>query len=93
MKKDDKILLGDLVQDIHTGFIGVALAKTEFFNGCIQFDVAPKVEKDNKQLEAFGIDIQSLKRIKKGSMHPKKLVQKGTRTGGATVAGHSMRGY
>ena len=55
-----EIKLGDKVKDIHTGFVGVAVAKTEFINGCIQWSVLSKIGKDNKMLEEVGIDSQSL---------------------------------
>ncbi len=88
----DEILLGDTVQDIHTGFKGVAMIRSEFFNGCIQYDVVPKVNKENRQIEAQGIDIQSLKRIKKG---PKHIVKKESQeiTGGPNNKGRKMRGW
>ena len=66
MKK--KIELGDLVQDVHTGFKGTAVVYSKFFNGCEQFEVAPKVDKDNKVSDSIGIDIQSLKIIKRGKI-------------------------
>lgn len=61
-----KIELGDTVEDIHTGFKGVAMIYSKFFNGCEQYDVVPKVDKDNKPTESLGIDIQSLKIVKRG---------------------------
>jgi len=42
-----EIELGDKVRCIHTGFIGIAVARTEFINGCIQFNVLPKGDKNN----------------------------------------------
>lgn len=83
-----KIRLGDNVRCKYTGFIGVAMAKTEFLNGCIQFDVAPKVNKDNKLEDAVGLDIQSLELVKE----PKKKIVKST-TGGPNKAARKMRGY
>ncbi|RLC38441.1 hypothetical protein DRH27_02240 [Candidatus Falkowbacteria bacterium] len=55
------IKLGDTVQCIHTGVKGVAVAKTEFYNGCIQYTIAPKATKEGKLPEEVGIDEQSLK--------------------------------
>ena len=86
-----KIRLGDIVQCKYTGFKGVAVAKTEFINECIQFSVAPKVGEDNKFIEDMGIDEGSLiivpgpkkKRIAKKSLSP---------AGGASQK-KSMRGY
>ena len=61
-----KIELGDTVKDIHSGFVGTAVVYSKFFNGCEQFEVAPKVGKDNRPVDSIGIDIQSLKIVKRG---------------------------
>lgn len=61
-----EIELGDTVKDIHTGFKGVAIAKTEYINGCTQFSVIPKVDKEGKMQEEIGIDIENLVVVKKG---------------------------
>lgn len=44
----DKIRLGDKVKDKYTGFKGIAIAKTEFINGCVQFIVVSKYDKQAK---------------------------------------------
>jgi len=59
----NKIQLGDKVKDKVSGFVGVAVAKTEFINGCIQYNVMPKAGKDGKMPEEVGIDEQSLEVI------------------------------
>lgn len=82
------IELGDKVEDIYTGFKGIAVAKTEFINGCIQIEVLPKVDKDNKQAEPLGIDEKSLKVISK----KKKPVKKKS-TGGSYTKGIIQRGF
>ena len=71
------IELGDKVKDIYTGFVGVAVAKIEFINGCVQFTVAPKVDKDNKQSEPIDIDEESLTVVKS------QVRKKPKETGGA----------
>ena len=86
----DEIKLGDKVRCKHTGFIGTATSKTEFINGCIQYDVVPKVGKDNKILEGVSIDSQSLEVVDKPK---KKKVIKKERTGGAMRKVSFMRGY
>ena len=55
-----RIKLGNKVRCKYTGFEGIAVAKTEFINGCIQYTIAPKVDKDGKMQEEFGIDEESL---------------------------------
>ncbi len=84
---EKEIKLGDTVKCLITGFEGIAVNKTEYINGCIQVDVAPKVDKDNKLSESLSIDIQSLKRIKKGPKHIKEEV------GGPNNKSVKMRGY
>lgn len=85
----DEIKLGDKVRCKHTGFVGIAVAKSEFINGCIQYMVAPKVGKDNKILEDIGIDSQSLELVKP----KKKPKKKKERRGGPTTKGLKMKGY
>ena len=46
----ETIELGQKVRCQVTGFEGIVIAKCEYLNGCIQFEVQPKSKKDN----AFG---------------------------------------
>jgi len=64
-----EIMLGDIVEDTYTGFIGIATTSMTFINDCVQFEVVPKVDKDNKPQEGVFIDVQSLKLVKKGKKH------------------------
>ncbi len=54
------------MQSTISGFIGIAVSSTKFINGCIQIEVQPKVDKENKIQECVAIDIQNLKVIQKG---------------------------
>ena len=83
------IKLGDNVKCKHTGFKGVVVAKTEFINGCIQFSIVAKVNKENKYPEDVGIDEESLELVSR----PKKATKKKTTNGGATRSRISMKGY
>jgi len=83
-----EIRLGDKVKDKVTGFIGTAVAKTEFLNGCIQFNVQGKVDKGNKIPEDIGIDIGSLELIL-----PKKVKIKKKDTGGAMTRNLCRRNF
>lgn len=86
----EKIKLGDKVKCKITGFIGIVVARTEFLNGCIQYNVAPKWEKQKNPMEQeISIDEQSLEVVKQKI---KKKVKK-ERNGGATTRNFSQRGY
>lgn len=93
--KNQEIELGDTVRCIYTGFIGVAIAKMEFMNGCIQYDIIPKIGKDKKYPEGITIDSKSLEVIKKKSK-PKieeEEEEEVEPTGGPNHASIMMRGY
>jgi len=83
-----EIKLGDKVKDKITGFIGIAVCRSEFLNGCVQWSIAPKVSKDNKILEEIGIDEQSLEVI-----NPKRKLIKKQENGGPITRGRFQRGF
>ncbi len=85
---NEEIQLGDKVRCKNTGFVGIAIAKTEYLNGCIQYDVVPKVDKDNKMPDPMSIDSQSLEVI---STTKKKIIK--TNTGGPMRRASVQRGY
>ncbi|HEC40028.1 hypothetical protein LCGC14_0509660 [marine sediment metagenome] len=86
-----QIKLGEKVRDKITGFVGIATAKTEFLNGCIQYDVIPKADKNNKILESVAVDEQSLEVI---TPKKKKVIKKvKERNGGAMRIPFKQRGY
>ena len=54
------IELGHKVRDKITGFEGIVIAKCEYINGCIQFEVKPIIWENNKVDQSQWIDIQQL---------------------------------
>ena len=84
----DKIELGDKVKDKIRGFTGTAVARTEFLNGCIQYNIIPRGSKSNKMPEEMSIGAQSLEVVKA----KKKQIKKES-TGGATRKAFNQRGY
>ncbi len=84
----EKIELGDTVKCKYTGFKGIAVSKTEFINGCIQFAVAPKWDSKHPECDT-DIDSQSLEIVKKKI----KEVEKEEFTGGASTKHFKRRGY
>ena len=50
------IKLGDKVKDTITDFEGTVVAKIDYLNGCIRYEVKPQGLKDGKTIEAEWID-------------------------------------
>lgn len=63
------IKLGQQVRDVVTGYEGIAVAKVEYINGCVQFAVQPKAT-DGKLPESNYIDHQRLETIGAGPAMP-----------------------
>lgn len=83
-----EIKLGSTVKCTITGFVGVAVARTTFINGCVQYNVVPKAGKDGKFPEEMNIDEGSLEII--DIKKPKVIKQD---TGGPSTKGSSMKGF
>lgn len=84
-----EIELGDKVKCKYTGYTGVAVARTEFINGCVQYSIAAKVGKDNKLPDGeISLDEDSLIVVSK---RREKSVKKDT--GGARRTAPKLRGY
>lgn len=73
------IRLGDKVQDTVSGVIGIVCSKIEHLNGCIQYGVQPKLNKNDDEIKVWNIDEEQLKIVK-----PKTVKVKKSLTGGAT---------
>ncbi len=73
------IKLGDKVRDRVSGLKGIVVSETEFLNGCIQYGVQPKVEKDSTEIVTWNIDEAQLESLEK-----KKVSVKKATTGGPT---------
>ena len=83
------IELGDKVKCKITGFEGRTVARTEFINGCIQYEVQPPYDKKTKKIpDGVGIDAQSLIVVEKVNKPKKKR-----KTGGANTTSKNMRGF
>lgn len=98
--KEHKIKLGDKVEDIITGYTGIAVARTEFLNGCIQYSISKKL-KAGQELSITGdpsIDEMCLKVIQKKVIKSKEYEReeelKEEKTNGGPVRFMKpMRGY
>ena len=51
-------MLGMKVRDVVSGFEGIATGRVEYINGCKQFLITPRVDKDGKYMEAQWVDQQ-----------------------------------
>lgn len=81
------IELGDKVKSKYSGFTGVVISKTSWINGCTQFGIVPKCDKNNKNPECEDIDEASLEIISKG-----KLIKQ-DEDGGPNRRGIRLKGY
>ncbi len=61
-----EIRLGVRAENIVTGFTGIVTSRVEYLNGCVQFCLAPPVDKDGKTVETEYVDIQQLKYVDDG---------------------------
>lgn len=60
MKIKTKFDMGDELESKITGFRGVATGICEYINGCRQYLLKPRVDKDGKDVEGIWIDEQVL---------------------------------
>lgn len=60
------IELGWQVRDLVTGFTGIAVARVEYLNGCVQYCVKPQAGEDGKMPEGEYIDAGQLEIVGPG---------------------------
>lgn len=75
--------LGDEVKDRVSNFQGIVITQTRHLNGCHQYGVAPKVDKDGKMADSYNIDEAQLELVSKGLNKTKPVKQ--ADVGGATT--------
>lgn len=63
-----KIQLGDEVKDVVTGLAGIAVARTEWLNGCSRITVQPQEIKDGKPADLQTIDEPQLVILQAGKV-------------------------
>jgi hypothetical protein len=61
-----KFSLGNKLEDIVTGVIGICVGRIEYLNGCLQYCIKQPVGKDGKVIEGNWIDENQLKLLKGG---------------------------
>lgn len=62
------INLGDRVKDRVTGYEGIATARIEYLNKCVQYCVEARVGKDGKKPDGVYIDIDQLEVTKENAV-------------------------
>ena len=72
-----KIKLGNKVRDKVTGFEGIATARIEYINKCVQFCVKPKVKEDGKMPDGEYIDVDELEIVIRQRIKPSEVEIKG----------------
>lgn len=63
-----EIKLGTKVRDKVSGFVGIATARVQYLNGCVQYCVRPRVGHDNKVIDPEYIDVQQLEIVEEGTL-------------------------
>lgn len=88
--RKNRIELGDLVEDKHTGFKGTAYGRTQWLYGCERITVQPKVGADGKVGESISFDEPSLIVLEKvEEQEAKRTAAARTKGGPATVSSRS----
>lgn len=72
----DRIKLGQKVEDVVSGFTGIATGKNEWLNGCLQYCVVPRIDKDGKKESGTWIDEQQLKVVDDGILNTEGFLSK-----------------
>jgi hypothetical protein len=94
---NNEIRLGDEVEDLVTGFVGIAVARTKFMNGCTQYTVAYRIKKgDSDYPKELGVSIdeQSLRIVKKNKVPcSENRIKEEKTNGGFPTRAKAMRGF
>lgn len=72
-----EVELGRKVKCKVTGFVGVAIARTVFINGCARITVQPPVDKDGKHPDALYIDETAIEYVGKTKIDVGEKHQRG----------------
>lgn len=68
--------LGDKVEDRVTGLVGIAVARIEYLNGCVQWCLQPRVAEDAMKIDSHYIDEGQLRKVSDGINPPRQLLSK-----------------
>lgn len=71
MSKAD--MLGKKVKHVITGLVGIATARIEYLNGCVQYQIQPKIVKDGVPATAQWYDQEQVELVHKKKPAKKKM--------------------
>lgn len=87
------IELGNKVEDIVSGLVGIAVARVEYLNGCVQFCVQARGATDALKVDSLYIDEGQLKRLGIGlNAQPRKSRSKKQTDHRGGPSAHTPRG-
>lgn len=66
MSNKNRFELGQTLKCRITGFTGIATQRVEYINGCIQYCLKPKIDKEGKIPDGHFIDSQQLEFVDEG---------------------------
>ena len=78
------IELGQKVKDEITGFVGIAICRCEYLNGCVQYHVSPPVDEKGNVRKDEWFDAAQLEVIDDGVVKP-EIVEEKPRSGGVRL--------
>ena len=61
-----RFTLGEKIRDKVSGLEGIASARLEYLNGCVQYCISPRIDKDGKRVEGWYVDQQTLELVGSG---------------------------
>lgn len=78
-----KFALGSRLKSRVSGFVGIAVGRIEYLNGCVQYCLKPPVDKEGKNVEPLYFDVEELELVNAGVADTVKP----SRSGGPTPVG------
>lgn len=63
-----KFNLGDSAKDVVTGFTGVCVARFEWLNGCVRYELQPAKLKDGQAIKSDSFDQGQLVLVKRNAV-------------------------
>lgn len=86
MSAKNKFELGGRIRDRVSGFTGIATARIEYLNGCVQYQVDPPMDKDKGEPpKSIWVDSQQAEYVDEG-INDKPVLRKMTGGPGPSVA-------